>query len=143
MLGKKFFTLDVESSDTIDLVKAKIERQEGIPPVRQELYSFNCLELDPLRTLSYHGIQNESELKLIVNMNIFVAMPSGKTITIDVEPKEVVFYVKAKIEDQEGLPGDYFELMFECNVLDEGSTLLDCNIQHESTLTCLAVDANE
>jgi len=66
VITTKTITLDVQQSDTIEAIKAKIHEIEGILPEKQNLTILGS-QVQDRKTLSEHGIGEQSTLQLKVS----------------------------------------------------------------------------
>lgn len=66
-------------------------------------------------------------------MQIFVKTPTGKTITLEVEPSDAIETLKARLQERVNVPSDRLRLIFAGRQLEDGRTLSDYNIEKDST----------
>ena len=137
-LPGKTITLEVESGNSIWIVKENIQDKEGVSPDQQHLI-FKGQELQDDRTLSDYNVQEGCNLHLrlqgqLERILINVKMPRGNTTTLDVLPNDSIEDVKRKIFDKEGIPPERQRLTFDGGELEDGHTFSDYNNQIETNL---------
>ena len=101
MLTGKLFDLEVNQTDTIKIIKDKINTKENIPPEQQRLI-FAGKIIEDEKTLCDYSIKNESTLHLALRLKsvkkLTIKTNIGKTLYIDFNPSDTIKNIKEKIE---------------------------------------------
>eukprot|EP01006_Ploeotia_vitrea_P050429 TRINITY_DN67460_c8_g2_i2.p1 TRINITY_DN67460_c8_g2~~TRINITY_DN67460_c8_g2_i2.p1 ORF type:complete len:270 (-),score=31.09 TRINITY_DN67460_c8_g2_i2:99-857(-) len=156
-LSGRTINLDVEPTDTISVLKQKIQDQEGAAPEDQKLL-YGGTALDDTQTVADSGVLNgEGHMQLVLrapakNYQVFAELHQSavwpfsgqytwadfkptKTLTLDMWSSDTVAILKTKIEDKEGIPPAAYHLIFGDQLLeDDNSTLEEYKVGKEDTL---------
>jgi len=136
----KTIILNVEASNTLNDIKAKIQDVEGIAPEHQ-LLTFQALFLrDGCLTLADCDIQDESTLYLHEQWVITIRSISGKEQAIAVFHETSINIIKHIISEKEGLDVTKIQLLLDSVILKDWQILAAFNVQRESVLTMVITE---
>ncbi|PRQ30540.1 putative ubiquitin [Rosa chinensis] len=157
-LTGKTITLEVESSDTIDNVKAKIQVNKTIDDdnLGKIVYFFLLWSKDLILILGLgFCLIGFSLLILLMNPRvdggpffldkegippdqggtmIKVKTLTGKEIEIDIEPTDTIDRIKERVEEKEGIPPVQQRLIYAGKQLGDDKTAKEYNIEGGSVL---------
>ncbi|KAF7265168.1 hypothetical protein GWI33_021361 [Rhynchophorus ferrugineus] len=103
-LTGKEYNIEIETTDTIETIKQKINEQEGIP-IDQQRLTFRGKPLKDSKTIDSYQLKN------------------GDERMIDVEPSDKILALKEKLEEKEGIPPQQQRLVFQGKQLKDDKTI--------------------
>lgn len=133
----KVITLEVESSNTIDMIKAEIQKIESIPTKQQKLVFAGRL-LENGRNLADYNIHNGDTLYLVLKLSlnkVLIYTDIEQYFYLGVQGSDTINTVKAKIQDKVGFPINLQRLYFNDNELLDRITLEEYNIENNDALS--------
>ncbi len=86
-MGKKKIALDVEPTDTIEIIKEKIQDEEGILP-KELVFFFRTKKLQDNKTLADYKIKEQSVIKILKVSNNIIAGEFGSCSKVFVDPEK-------------------------------------------------------
>ena len=136
-LTGKTLTLDVESSDSIEILRWKIEDRLEILPDHYYL-NFAGKVLEKGRTLAQYNITKESTLHLIQRAgtcysHIFIKDWKGSCAHICNQVTDSIDNVKTRIQNKLGIPPNQQILVYNGEILENNRTLEEYTKLKEST----------
>lgn len=120
-----------------DEIKAKISERVSAISAPSDIDLKNCkiwLETTDADGMIYAVNATEEKVEPSYSMQIFVKAPTGKLITLNVEPTDRIEDVKEKISDKEGIDVKQICLSYLGKELEDGNTLQDYSIQKDTTI---------
>jgi len=147
----KYLYLDVEASDTIDAILARIAEIDGSPVEQFGLYLrlvFPVGKLDEgLFTLSDYFIPDRCTLFLKQQFQINIVTLAGKMFTVEVEASMDIDAVKSELYYQNGKPeildSRFTELVVGTTKMDRKKCVVDYELKQGSRVQCLLSHAPE
>jgi ubiquitin C len=138
----KLLSLDVEPTDTVQELKAKIKKHESQIEIDKLNLIFVGIRLDNSRDLASYNVREDSTLYLFskfetsirINVNI---IEKNKKIRLSIEESDFIETLKEKIFQTEKIPINQQKLLFTDKELNNKKRLSEYNIKAEAELTLI------
>ncbi|CAF3650458.1 unnamed protein product [Rotaria socialis] len=139
------FIYELEPSDTVAYIKAKIEHDISIA-LRQQKLILAGKTLHNDQTLSYYNIQKGTTICFVIGgagcVSFHVKLPSGRNIELMMSPGfTTIEEVKSIIERQEGIPLYQQRLVFQGKLLENRRIVSDYDIDFDNTVFLFHLDS--
>lgn len=139
MPNSKIYTISVNLGGPLQgLLAALYERDPGIHKLPAWNIVFGGRKLSDHEILRERGLQDGSTVDLVLKlqggMKIYVKTLTGKTLTIEIEPTQLIEDLKFKIQDTEGIPVDQQRLIFLGKQLTDHRTCEEFGIEQDACI---------
>ncbi len=153
------FLCTMQGSDTIEILKKQIEKEQGISTTQIKLL-FAQQILEDERSLESYGINSDSVIHLILKasppakvekteeapilaqkLGLFVKMEDGKTTHWTVTETDKIEVLKKQIKDKMGISPDTIRLTYAGKSLEDDHTFKDYSISDQSAIHFFKVAA--
>ncbi|XP_042889936.1 polyubiquitin-B-like [Penaeus japonicus] len=141
-LTGKTVTIEISPQDTVEVLKAKLEDKEGIPPDQQRIIH-DGNQLEDGRTLDSYNIKSEAVLHLILRLRgggtsmffLNVITPSNKVIQTVVNELTTIKELKEMLENEDQtLKSGRHRVMVADKAMENNKTLGDYDITSEAVV---------
>lgn len=135
--------IEVDSSDTIQQIKRKIQERHDIDVDKQDLY-LGGQKLENNRTLRCYNIRQNDSIRLNqINipgvMEIIVKnQKNGKPTILQVQSSYTIEKVKGKYEEEDGLSANYLKFIYKGKELENHRLLSDYYIKEREIIWLVA-----
>mgnify|MGYP002623310382 CR=1 FL=1 len=139
-LGGQSAMISIESSDSVEDLKNKVQAKLDIATNQQELIFEGKILEDGLK-LSDYNISHESTLYVSSVRYVIIKALSGKSLIVNVNHYDFVWQLKDKICEKVGIPSNKQVLIFDGKLLEDNKTLAHYQIEHESSIYLILTPA--
>ena len=132
----KTIGLDVDASDTIESLKAKIQDKEGIADFQ---LSFVGTLLEEGRTLADYKITKESKIELIRMIQLYIEIGYARRLVVAPESRILYDVIRAVLQPNEDINNQEVAFnktasIWKFDVLELNKSLTDCNLKSGDVL---------
>lgn len=131
----KKIKVSVDPDAKVHSIKEKIKEKEGYDYENYDLKVHGGIISDE-KTIHEEGIVTDTTIEVdFHNFNIEIELPTGKTISVSVDPYDKCSVIQDEIKEKEGIDKSKYELHYNDHVLDVTQTISVAGISEESSVT--------